>query len=247
MNGDLPPGLRSLWERLDRPEPEPRPGLSQARIVAAAVEAADAEGLEAVSMAKLADRLGYTPMSLYRYVKSKNELLLMMLDAVAAVPAELGEPAGDWRTGLERWSAAQWRMLRAHAWIVHLPITGPPVTPNQLAWTEHALAALRGTGLAEADKVEVVLLVANYLHATARLAAEVGQAARDESVAAYSTLLARLVDARRFPALRAAIDAGAYAYPAELPPEERRLDYGFGLARILDGVEALIQERGAAT
>ncbi|GAA3665096.1 TetR/AcrR family transcriptional regulator [Nonomuraea antimicrobica] len=240
MNGDLPPGLRSLWDRFDHPEPTPRPGLSASRIVQAAVEAADAEGLDAVSMAKIAERLGYTPMSLYRYVKSKNELLLMMLDAVAALPAELDEPGDDWRMGLERWCRAQWEMLRAHAWIVHLPITGPPITPNQLAWTERALAALAGTGLTEADKVGVVLLIANYMHATARLAAELGQTARAESIAAYSALLGHLVDARRFPALRTAIDAGAYAYPSDMPQQERRLDYRFGLARILDGVQALI-------
>ncbi|AQZ63311.1 Transcriptional regulator, TetR family [[Actinomadura] parvosata subsp. kistnae] len=240
MNADLPPGLRSLWDLLDHPEPAPRPGLSLARIVQAAVEAADADGLDAVSMAKIAERLGYTPMSLYRYVNSKNELLLMMLDAVAAVPADLEEPCPDWRTGLERWCDAHWRMLRAHSWIVHLPVTGPPITPNQLAWTDRALAALHPTGLAEADKVQIVLLIATYLQATARLAAELGQSARGESIAAYSTLLGELVDGRRLPALRAAIDAGAYAYPGDMLPEERGLDYRFGLARILDGVQALI-------
>lgn len=247
MNADLPPGLRSLWDRLDHPEPAPKPGLSLSRIVQAAVEAADAEGLDAVSMAKIAERLSYTPMSLYRYVNSKNELLMMMLDAVAAVPADLDEPCQDWRTGLERWCRAQWQMLRAHAWIVHLPITGPPITPNQLAWTERALAALHATGLTEADKAEIVLLIATYIHATARLAAELGQTARGESIAAYSTLLGELVDGRRFPALRAAIDAGAYAYPGDTPPEERRLDYRFGLARILDGVQALIHTRTPAS
>ncbi|NRQ38178.1 TetR/AcrR family transcriptional regulator [Nonomuraea sp. NN258] len=240
MNADLPPGLRGLWSRLDQPEPARKAGLSLSRIVQAAVDAADTEGLDAVSMAKIADRLGYTPMSLYRYVNSKNELLLMMLDAVAAVPADLDEPCADWRTGLERWCEAQWRMLRAHAWIVHLPITGPPITPNQLTWSERALAALRDTGLTEADKAGVVLLIATYIHATARLAAEVGQAAGGESIAAYSTLLGELVDGRRFPALRTAIDAGAYAYPGDTPPAERRLDYRFGLDRILDGVQALI-------
>lgn len=63
-------------------------------------------------------------------------------------------------------------MLRAHAWIVHLPITGPPVTPNQLAWTDRALAVLGGTGLGARDKAGVVLLVATYMHATASPAHE---------------------------------------------------------------------------
>ncbi|RBQ21158.1 TetR/AcrR family transcriptional regulator [Spongiactinospora rosea] len=192
-------------------------------------------------MARVAERLGFTTMALYRHVRGKQELLLLMLDFVAEVPAELDEPAADWRWGLRRWCRAQWEMLRAHSWIVRLPITGPPVTPNQLAWTDRALAVLRGTGLSEADKAGVVLLVANYMHSSARLGADLGPAASGESIAAHSALLGSLADARRYPALRAAVDAGAFDYPAGAPEEERRFDYSFGLDRILDGVECLIR------
>lgn len=229
-----------LWERLERPEPEPKAGLSLGRIARAAVELADEGGLEAVSMARVAGRLGFTTMSLYRHVRNKDELLLLMLDAVAAVPAELDEPCAGWRDGLRRWCRAQWEMLRTHAWIVHVPITGPPVTPNQLAWTDRALAVLGGTGLGERDKAGVVLLVATYMHATARLGADLGPAASGASIAAHSALLSSRVDAGRLPALRAAVEAGAFDYPADLPEHERRFDYEFGLDRILDGVEALI-------
>ncbi|MFI5586856.1 TetR/AcrR family transcriptional regulator [Amycolatopsis sp. NPDC051758] len=241
MTDKLPAGLDLLWGRDD--EQEPRPGLSVPAIVRAAVELADTEGLGAVSMARIAERLGFTTMSLYRHVKSKNDVLLLMLDSVAAVPAELDQPGDDWRLGLERWCRAQWVMLRAHSWVVHLPITGPPVTPNQLTWTDRALRALRGTGLTESDKVGAVLLVANYLLTTARLSTELGAAASGESVAAYSTLLGDLADAQRFPALRTAIDAGAFDYPADTAEEDRQLDYTFGLDRILDGVATLIERR----
>ncbi|MER5326655.1 TetR/AcrR family transcriptional regulator [Streptosporangium roseum] len=243
MNDKLPAGLGSLWERLDESAPEPRQGLSLSRIVRAAVELADAGGLDAVSMAKLAKRLGFTPMSLYRYVANKNEVLLLMLDSVAAVPAELDEPCDGWRLGLERWCRAQWVMLRAHSWVVDLPISGPPITPNQLAWTDRALRALRGTALTEPDKAGVVLLVASYMLTTARMSTELGPAASGESVAAHSTLLGGLVDAQRFPDLRVAIDAGAFDYPPDATEEERRFHYAFGLTRILDGVETLIRHR----
>ena len=243
MNDKLPAGLGRLWERLDEPAPEPRQGLSLSRIVRAAVEVADAGGLDAVSMARIAERLGFTTMALYKHVKSKNELLLLMLDSVAAVPAELDEPGDDWRLGLQSWCRAQWVMLRAHSWIVHLPVTGPPITPNQLAWTDRALRTLRGTGLTEADKAGVVLLVANYMLTTARLSTDLGPAASGEAVAAYSTLLGGLVDSERFPALRTAIDAGAFDYPPDATEEERQFDYSFGLDRILDGVETLIRHR----
>ena len=243
MNDKLPTGLDQLWGRLAEPAPEPRPGLSLSRIVRAAVEVADTGGVDAVSMARIAERLGFTTMSLYKHVKSKNELLLLMLDSVAAVPAELDEPGDDWRLGLQRWCRAQWVMLRAHSWIVHLPVTGPPITPNQLAWTDRALRTLRGTGLTEADKAGVVLLVANYMLTTARLSTDLGPAASGEAVAAYSTLLSGLVDSERFPALRTAIDAGAFDYPSDATEEERQFDYSFGLDRILDGVETLIRHR----
>jgi AcrR family transcriptional regulator len=242
MNDKLPAGLELLWGRGDGERPA-KPGLSVPAIARAAVELADAEGLGAVSMARIAERLGFTTMSLYRHVKSKNDVLLLMLDAVSAVPAELDEPGDDWRLGLQRWCRAQWVMLRAHSWVVHLPITGPPVTPNQLTWTDRALRTLRGTGLTERDKAGVVLLVAGYLLTTARLSTDLGPAASSESVAAHSALLGGLVDARRFPALREAVDAGAFDYPDETPEADRQLDYAFGLDRILDGVAALIRQR----
>ncbi|MFD6448200.1 TetR/AcrR family transcriptional regulator [Promicromonospora sp. NPDC060204] len=242
MDAKTPTGLDLLWGG-DEPPSRTRQGLSPARIVAAAVELADERGLDAVSMARIAERLGFTTMSLYRHVRSKEEILLLMLDAVAAVPAELDEPPADWRLGLERWCAAQWTMLRAHSWIVDVPISGPPVTPNQLTWTDRALATLEDTGLAESEKAGVVLLVATYLHNSARLSAGLGNAVSGESVAAYSALLGRLADAERFPALRRAVDAGAYDYPTDTAAEDRRLDYTFGLDRILDGVAALISQK----
>nr|WP_308129384.1 hypothetical protein [Actinoplanes polyasparticus] len=77
----------------------------------------------------------------------------------------------------------------------------------------------------------------------ARLSTNRGPAASGESVAAYSALLGNLVDAQRFPALRAAADAGAFDYPADAAEEEQQFTYAFGLERILDGVAALIQRR----
>ncbi|SDY80985.1 regulatory protein, tetR family [Amycolatopsis xylanica] len=229
-----------LWDQTDPPAPKQR--LSVSHIVRTAVELADADGLEAVSMAKIAERLGFTAMSLYRHVKSKDDLLLLMLDWVAAVPPALDEPHADWRAGLRFWCQEQWELLRAHPWIVHIPITGPPVTPNHLTWTDRALGMLGETRLSERDKVGVVLLLASYLHTTARFTAERGPTTQAARVP-YSALLGDLVEADRFPALRAAVDAGAFDYASSKDKAEREFDYSFGLARILDGVEALIAQR----
>jgi AcrR family transcriptional regulator len=247
-------GLDLLWQRLDRPVAEPRPGLSLTRIVRAAVELADAEGLDAVSMSRIAGRLGFTTMSLYRHVRTKNDLLLLMIDAVAAVPGELDEPYADWREGLRRWCHAHAALLRRHEWVARIPIAGPPTTPNQLAWIDRGLRVLDGTGLTENDKVAVLLLLSGYLLTEVRMSGDLARASVDrtdgaaEPVPAPGRLLAA-VDAERFPALRRAIDAGAFGYPGGAVGDEGATGDGnaagflFGLARILDGVEALIRQR----
>ena len=226
----------------DRPSKTPR-GLTRERIAAAAVRLADDAGLEAISMSRVADALGFTAMALYRHVDGKEELLQLMLDTVSPVPAELDEPGPDWRTAVEHWCRAQWDMLRAHAWIPQLPISGPPVTPNQLRWADRGLRALASTSLSERDKAAVVLLVSSHLLSTARMSADLGDRASSQAIATYSALLGDTVDPAQAPALRRAIDAGAYDYAPEIPEGARRLDYAFGLERILDGVQALI-DRG---
>lgn len=240
MEDNEPVGVSLLWQKLDQAPAKPTRGLTLSRIAEAAIDLADTGGLDAVSMNKVAEALGFTAMSLYRHVKNKDELLLLMLNTVTPVPEELDEPSSDWRSGLERWCRAQWAMLLAHGWIAHLPITGPPITPNQLAWTDRGLRALDGTGLAERDKAGIILLISSYLMATARMSIDLGPAATSEAVASYSTLLDELVDPKRLPALRRAVDADAFDYPAETADEHRRLDYAFGLERILDGVGVLI-------
>ena len=85
----LPPGLDLLWGRRGRGQRGPKPGLSVDAIVAAAIRIADAEGLEAVSMAQVAEQLGFTTMSLYRHVTSKEELLQLMWNASAQGAEEL--------------------------------------------------------------------------------------------------------------------------------------------------------------
>src|SRR5260370_18893459 len=82
----LPASVAGAWGVRDRPHKGPKPGLSLERIVAAAVQVADAEGLAAVSMNRVATELGTAPMSLYRYVTAKDELLALMLDAAYASP-----------------------------------------------------------------------------------------------------------------------------------------------------------------
>src|SRR4051812_50195310 len=93
---ELPPDVALLWGRRPSGRRGRRPTLGVEEITAAAVRIADAEGLGAVSMARVAKELGNSTMALYRHVESKDELLLLMSDAALEPPPDL-TPAGDWR------------------------------------------------------------------------------------------------------------------------------------------------------
>ena len=172
----LPPGLDLLWGRRERGKRGPRPGLSADAIVEAAVRVADAEGLEAISMARVAAELGVTTMALYRYVASKDELLQLMFDASALGAESLVIEGDGWRSRLRAWAIIQRDMLDRHPWITQMPMPAPPLAPNSLHFVERALQALDGTGLAGAEKMRVIGLLASYSLSEARMANDAARA-----------------------------------------------------------------------
>jgi AcrR family transcriptional regulator len=173
----LPPGLDLLWGRRERGKRGPRPGLSAQAIVDAAVRVADAEGLEAISMARVAAELGFTTMSLYRYVASKDELLQLMFNASALGAESLVLEGDDWRSRLRAWAIIQRDMLDLHPWITQMPMATPPLAPNSMHFVERALEALDGTGLADAEKLRVIGLISSYTLSEARMANDAARAA----------------------------------------------------------------------
>jgi AcrR family transcriptional regulator len=255
----LPPGLDLLWGRRERGRRGPRPGLSADAIVAAAVRLADAEGLEAVSMARVAAELGFTTMSLYRYVANKEELLQLMWNASALGAESLVIEGEDWRARLRTWAVIQRDMLDRHPWVTQMPMAAPPVAPNSLHFVERGLRTMDGTGLADADKLRVIGLLASYTLSEARMAEDARRAARAAAAAGaeagaaqaggdegageppsgYDALLRELVDERTYPLLYRL----AWAPGAENPPSERA-EFLFGIDLILDGVQALIGRAG---
>src|SRR3954447_3286616 len=137
----LSPGIAAAWGVRSAVTKGPKPGLTLERIVAAAIAVADADGLPAVSMSRVARQLGSSAMSLYRYVESKDELLALMIDAaIGTVPP--APRAGDWRERLEQWAWSTVTAMREPPWAAHAPIGGPPLAPNAVAWFEDALAAM---------------------------------------------------------------------------------------------------------
>lgn len=239
---DLPASIASAWGIRERSGKGPKGGLSLSRIVEAAVAVASSEGLAAVSMGRIASELGAATMALYRYVATKDELLALMVDAAFQSPPA-PPPRERWRAALARWAREHLAVLRRHPWVVRVPLSGPPITPNQVVWFERGLWALRNTGLAEEEKVSVLLLLNGFvrnealLEADLRLAAGAGSSAGD-AMASYGRLLSRLVDPVRFPALSAVIASGIFDQQ-----DESDANFSFGLERILDGVDALVRQR----
>jgi AcrR family transcriptional regulator len=244
----LPPGLDLLWGRRGRGQRGPKPGLSVDAIVAAAIRIADAEGLEAVSMAHVADQLGFTTMSLYRHVASKEELLQLMWNASAQGAEELVITGDDWRARLRMWAMVQREMIDRHPWITQMPMAAPPMAPNSLAFVERGLEAMDDSGLADADKLRVIGLISSYTLSEARMAHDAARAARHAQAATtgaeplpawtWEGLVREVADEQTYPRLhRLAWSASIGDDPTGFDEQEEFL---FGLDRILDGVEVLI-------
>lgn len=234
---ELPRGIALAWGVAADPQRGPKREMSVERIVDVAVELADSDGLGAVSMAAVASRLGFTPMSLYRYVSAKDDLLLLMQEQAIGLPPESDADA-DWRARLRQLYSAQVAMFMAHPWVLSIPIEGSPVTPHSSAWLDAALEALAATPLTSEERVAVSLLIAGQARFCGIVMAgyadrmrERGQSP-DAVTAEEAALYDMLISDAEFPALRAAVDAGAFASDAD--------PFRFGLERCLDGVEAYV-------
>lgn len=233
---DLRVSVALLWGEQEAPTRGPKPSLSPARIAEAAVAIADADGLDAVSMNRLAGEFGVSAMALYRYVPGKAEIVELMVEAVLADRPEVGPAAlpgdGGWRAGIERWARASWDVYRAHPWLLAATAMRRQVMgPNQLGWLDAALAALEPAGLSAAQRHRVFVLVVGLVRSVAQevLDFDADHARRWGELT--GELLTRHAD--RFPALTAAIAEGAWA---EAPADP----LAFGLERLLDGIQVLV-------
>jgi AcrR family transcriptional regulator len=241
----LPPGLDLLWGRRKQGQRGPKPGLSIDAIVEAAIGVADAEGLDAVSMARVAKVLGFTTMSLYRYVASKDELLQLMWNASAQGAEDLVVEGADWREKLRMWATVQREMMDRHPWITQMPMAAPPLAPNSLTFVERGLETMDGTDIAEADKLRIIGLISSYTLSEARMAHDAARAARAASEGnqpspplSFEGVLREVLDEASFPRLfHLAWAAGIGDDPSGF---DERQEFYFGLDRILDGVASLM-------
>jgi AcrR family transcriptional regulator len=245
----LPASLDLLWGRRGQGKRGPRPGLSADAIVDAAIRVADAEGLEGVSMARVAADLGFTTMSLYRYVASKEELLQLMWNGSARGAESLVLEGDGWRARLRMWAILQRDMLDRHPWLTQMPMAAPPMAPNSMIFVERGLESMDGTALADADKLRFIGLISSYTLSEARMAYDAIRAAREQASAAadgggaagppwtYDALVRELADEATYPRLYRIAWTRPAGGGSGGPPSERE-EFLFGLDRILDGIAA---------
>ncbi len=229
---DLRAGIALLWGEQEQPTRGPKPSLTPHRIAETAVAIADAEGLDAVSMSKVAAGFGVSAMALYRYVPGKTELVELMVESVLAEAPDLSAAGSGWRPQITEWARQSAKIHRAHPWLLTATAMRRQLMgPNQLGWLDAALAALEPTGLTAAQQHRVFVLVAGLVRTLVQQLLDFDE----EHSREWNRLTGEVLDrhADRFPALTRAIAAGAFA-PDTVDPLE------FGIERILDGVQTLI-------
>ncbi|XVS65427.1 TetR/AcrR family transcriptional regulator C-terminal domain-containing protein [Actinosynnema sp. CA-299493] len=151
-----------------RPAHGRQPELTRERVVRAAMAIADAEGLGVLSMRGVAARLGVAPMSPYRHVAGKDELVVLMSDAAFGEQGYPDRPPEGWRARLELCARTLWSLYRRHPWLAQLtPITRPLPLPNLAVHAEWALAALDGFGLDAADLCDLHVMLFSHVHGVA--------------------------------------------------------------------------------
>ncbi|MFD9592483.1 TetR/AcrR family transcriptional regulator [Kitasatospora sp. NPDC059973] len=239
---------RLLWGPPPKPTRGPKPALSLDRIARAGIGIADAEGLGAVSMQRVAGLLDYTKMALYRYVPGKAELVALMVETAIDEPAGTGpgapaanrDPMGAspaWRAELHSWAGQLATTFGAHPWLIDATVGPRVLGPKELGWLERVVAALDGTGLTGPERMDTAVLLAGHVRSITAQARAAGPGGEPESrlLAVVGGLVREHAD--RFPALAAAM--------AVRDGRDRALE--FGLERILDGLAALISRRNGLT
>jgi AcrR family transcriptional regulator len=243
-SGDAVRSLELLWGIRKRPSRGPRPGLSLDQIVRAAIELADGEGLSALTMQRVAAKLGFTPMSLYRYVPSKAELLDLMLDTAAGEMSLVDSVPGGWRAKLEASALADWALYHRHPWFLHVTPVRPVMGPKGMAAYEAALRAVSGIGLTDREMLAAVHLVDSYVRGAGRLSVDRAEAEQETGVtdeqwwSERAYFFEKLFDPARYPTMARMMSSGAFD---EDPFTEDV--FLFGLQRVLDGIEALVRSR----
>ncbi|PXY28037.1 TetR/AcrR family transcriptional regulator [Prauserella muralis] len=232
-----------VWTRPPQRSRGPAPAYSRERIADAAIAIADSDGLDAVTMRRVAAELGTGAMSLYRYVESKEGIFELMGDRMLG-RQEWRELTGDWRTDLADLARGQRALLLAHPWLLRIWSGRPGFGPHTMRGFERSLSIVDGLGLDIDAMLETVSLVDTWVNGYVRAeldAKEFFGGSSDEDVHhALGPYLEQVMSSGQYPLLTRVLTDAASPH---IEPDAR---FERALQRILAGVEATLPGRRGA-
>ncbi len=244
--GDPRRSLELLWGVRDAARRGPKPRLTTEDVVRGAIALADAEGLQAFSMRKVAEALGVSPMALYTYVPSKAELIEVMIDRAWGEVPLADQAPGDWRARLETKARQDWEHMQRHPWMLQIAAHRPPLGPNIARRYESAFRIVDHLGLTDVEMENVIALVDNYVRGAVRVVVEASEVEARSGIddrewwMSRSPVLAELITPDQFPTATRVGDSCRDFHEVEA---KRPQNFEFGLQRVLDGVAAFVAAR----
>jgi AcrR family transcriptional regulator len=231
----------SIWMRPERNTRGPDPTYSRELFTAAAIKIADAEGIEALSIRRVAKEVGAGAMSLYRYIDSKDELLELMSDAVMGEEPVPDEPSGDWRADLRTLAERGRALMHRHPWLAGIRNLRRTFGPNTLRAFEYNLRCLDGRGLTIDQLLSIVLTVNGFVQMFVQ-----GELAEQEEQR-RTGVTEEQWRATQGPYIQKIIDSGEYPLftkviiDAALPHMEPDHQFRTGLEDLLDGIAVKLE------
>ena len=220
-----------IWMRAERAGVGRPAQHTRAEITAVAVALADREGLDAVSMRRVAAELGTGAASLYRYLEHRDDLLDLMTDAAGAEYA-FGAPGGDWLADFVALGEQGRAIMRRHPWLPALVLTRPVLGPAGIALMQHALELLAAHPASLNAKLEAFAMF-NSITAMFVQHELAGGSALQERQVGY---LWQALGAGQFPRLAQLLAAAGDTGPADPQPPDPADRYADIMARILTGL-----------
>ncbi|HEU5159291.1 MAG TPA: TetR/AcrR family transcriptional regulator [Streptosporangiaceae bacterium] len=229
----------NIWMRPERPARGPKPAYSRAQITDAAIRIADAEGLEAATMRRIAAEIGAGAMSLYRYVPSRDDLIELMADRLQGEIDVEGMPSGDWRADLTRYADGMRAMWLRHPWIATVHRSLPSFGPNQLLLIERVMGVL-DAHVSIDENLALMAILNGYVEGAVREEVSSAEEVRRSGLSEPEWT------ARSLPRIQQVLASGDYpiftkiVLEARQPRLSRDDQFRHGLGRVLDCIAAAL-------